>query len=402
MKTVSLPYWTDHDELRAYWEATRPPLHTLPEALSQAIHTWQQRPLSRAFPIEGTSQQRREWRDRTREWLIERLSWPMPPHPLEPVVERRCERDGYIEEQVTFVGAPPLRVPATVLIPTRGDGPFPAVLALHDMGCMRVFGRQKLLAFEGEPHYLTQFRQLCYEGVSIMRELVQRGYVVMAIDAMCFGERTCAGMGKSDEFHAQRCGWNDEQADAFTLHIVEKEEPALVRNIMTLGRTWPGLIVADDRRSLDYLASRQEVDADRIGCVGLSFGAYRANYLAALDERIAAAVSVCWTSTMDAVIGYNVRGAMGWFTQVPELFAQMDLPDLQALAAPRPFLAISGWQDLLMRPFGIARAHHRLRQAWSAWEAPERLGSLIYDAPHEFNRTMQQQAWAWLDRWLKR
>jgi hypothetical protein len=223
----------------------------------------------------------------------------------------------------------------------------------------------------------------------------------MAIDAQNFGQRTAAAMNDHEAFCRDRLQWDQDQARQFSLAVSFTEEPALVRNVMTVGRTWPGLVVADDRRSIDYLASRPDVDRTRIGCVGMSFGAYRTNYLAALDQRVAAAVSVCWTSSIDAVVGYDVTGAMGWFSLVPELFARMDLPDLQALAAPRPFMAISGWDDNLMQPFGIARAHQRLRQVWSAWEAPQRLGSLVLDCPHEFNAPMQQEAWRWLDQWLE-
>jgi hypothetical protein len=193
--------------------------------------------------------------------------------------------------------------------------------------------------------------------------------------------------------------WDAKEAKEFSRRVGE-EEALLVRNIMTAGRTWPGLVVADDRATVDYLAQRPEVDADRIGCIGLSFGAYRTNLLAALDTRIKAGVSVCWSSTMDAVLGYNVRGAMGWFSLVPGLFERMDLPDVQALTSPRAFMAISGWQDQLMQPYGVARAHLKLRRAYKAAGCPERLGSLVYDCPHEFNRKMQEQAFDWLDRQL--
>lgn len=395
-------FWTDDTELARYEDATRPTYETHPPAWTDAIDAWlASRPLDLAFPREASQQQLLAWRHSTRRWIESQLAWPAIDAPLEAELVKRIERDGYIEEQITFIGAAPMRVPATVLVPRDGDGPFPAVLALHDMGGMRVFGREKMLAFEGEPAYLTEFRGRYYEGKSIMHDLVRQGYVVMAIDARNFGECTMAGLTDPAKFHAERCGWNLEQARQFSLNISFEQEPALVRNVMVLGRTWAGLVVADDRRSVDYLASRPDVDAARIGCVGLSFGAYRANYLAALDERVAAAVSVCWTSTMDAVVGYNVSGAMGWFTLIPQIFARLDLPDLQALAAPRPFMAISGWQDELMRPFGITLAHQQLRRAWLAWEAPQCLGSLIRDRPHEFNAAMQSQAWRWLDQWLK-
>src|SRR5687767_7259050 len=74
-------------------------------------------------------------------------------------------------------------------------------------------------------------------------------------------------------------------------------EALVARTIQTAGFTWPGLIFWDDIRTVDYLASRPEVDADRIGCVGLSVGAWRANHLIALDDRIKAAVAVCWLTS---------------------------------------------------------------------------------------------------------
>lgn len=396
------PFWTEAAELAAYQDAKRPAEPSPANILNETFLAWQrERPLDLAFPMQADVTQRRAWRERARDWTTQQLAWPRTTGPLDARVHHRSEHDGYIQEEVSFVGAAPLRVPATVLTPTKGEGPFPALLALHDMGGMRAFGRQKLLSFEGEPAYLTDFRQLCYEGQSIARDLVRQGYVVMAIDAQDFGERTPRALQSPESFHRDRCQWDMAEARKFSLDISINVEPELVRNVLTVGRTWPGLVIEDDRRSLDYLETRPEVDAKRIGCIGLSFGAYRTNYLAALDERIAAAVTVCWTSTMDGVVGYSVGGAMGWFSLVPSLFARMDLPDLQALAAPRPLMVISGWQDTLMQPMGIAGAHQHLRKAWSAWEAPDRLGSLVFDCPHEFNIEMQQRSREWLDQWLR-
>ena len=132
----------------------------------------------------------------------------------------------------------------------------------------------------------------------------------------------------------------------------------------------------------------------------MSYGAYRTNYLAALDSRIAAAVSVCWMATLDSVVGYNVGGAMGYFTLLPGIHERLDICDIASLACPRPFMAISGWHDLLMQPRGIAAAHRKLRAAWNKANAANRLASLCFDSPHEFNTTMQEAAFTWLGHWL--
>ncbi|MGD8239112.1 MAG: hypothetical protein PVH68_11205 [Armatimonadota bacterium] len=104
---------------------------------------------------------------------------------------------------------------------------------------------------------------------------------------------------------------------------------------------------------------------------------------------------------MDGVLGHNVGGAMGWFSLIPGMFERMDLPDLQALTASRAFMAISGWHDRLMQPFGIAKAHLHLRESFTLAGCPEQLGSLVYPRPHEFNHEMQRDAFEWLDEHLQ-
>ena len=85
-----------------------------------------------------------------------------------------------------------------------------------------------------------------------------------------------------------------------------QDESLVGRSLFTAGITWPGVIVWDDIRALDYLASRPEVDANRLGCVGLSVGGYRSYLLAALDERIKAAVDVGWMTSFGAQIKQHV------------------------------------------------------------------------------------------------
>jgi hypothetical protein len=104
---------------------------------------------------------------------------------------------------------------------------------------------------------------------------------------------------------------------------------------------------------------------------------------------------------MDGIAGYNIGGAMGWFSLLPSLHPQMDLCDITALACPRAFLAISGWKDILMQPSGAAKAHLKLRKVWDkAGHAPQ-LGSLFFDSGHEYNRAMQETAFQWFEQHLR-
>ena len=394
---MSQKWWTDELVLRARVDERRESVHnTAGPLLDEGLEAWlagQKRDLSLLKAASGEVEQKRM---EGRAFVKKQMAWPDWAAPLDAVVRSREEFADYIKEEVVFTGAAPLRVPGIVLIPRKGDGPFPAVAALHDMGGMRVYGKEKLLAFAGESAALTQHREDCYDGVSIMAELAKRGYLVIAIDAINFGERTMGAAEDPEGFGAMRDKLSVDEARALTMRIGGEQEVLLVRHILSVGRTWPGLMTVDDVRTVDYLCSRGDVDKARIGCMGLSVGGYRANHLAAVDERVRAAVSVCWSSTLDGVVGYNVDGAIGWFMLAPGLFERMDICDVQALASPRAFMAISGWDDQLMQPYGMARGHLHLRRCFEHAGCPEQLGSMIYDCPHEFNAQMQGDAFEWL------
>lgn len=82
------------------------------------------------------------------------------------------------------------------------------------------------------------------------------------------------------------------------------------------------------------------------------------------------------------------------------LYRHFDIIDIPIAAAPKPFLAISGWKDILMEPRGTAAAHLSLRRAWEAAGQPENLGSLIFEAAHEFNAEMQQKVLEFFEQFL--
>src|SRR6185436_15642162 len=88
-------------------------------------------------------------------------------------------------------------------------------------------------------------------------------------------------------------------------------EQLVGRTIFSAGFTWAGLMFWDDVRSVDYLVSRPEVDPARIGCVGLSVGGVRSAHLAALDDRIKAAVVVCWMTSFPFQLRNRVLHTIG-------------------------------------------------------------------------------------------
>jgi dienelactone hydrolase len=151
---------------------------------------------------------------------------------------------------------------------------------------------------------------------------------------------------------------------------------------------------------VDYLASRPDVDASRLGCVGLSMGGYRSFLLAALEPRIKVAVDVGWMTSFGAQIRTHVVHTVGFSFHIAGLYRHLDLPDLAALIAPRALLVINGARDSLFAPDGVDAAFKKIEACFHKAGVAERQQCRLYDTPHEFNRQMQLDAWAWTARWL--
>ena len=174
----------------------------------------------------------------------------------------------------------------------------------------------------------------------------------------------------------------------------------MIQQLSFDGINWIGLVVRDDRRSIDVLASLPFVDAKRIGCVGLSGGGFRSTYLAGMDERIKAAVIVGWMSTLSSIghIPYSTHSDM----YLPYgLHAVLDHPDVATLGAPQCAIFVQSRRDRLFPAAGMADAVAKIRNVYANEKHAERFRSELYDAPHSFTVAMQEEAFAWLENWLK-
>jgi dienelactone hydrolase len=338
------------------------------------------------------------WQQLARAKLLEHLFYTPPPAPPMPDVTRREDRGDYIQEELTFQTTPDARVPAYLLIPKTGPRPAPAVLVLHCHGGSYVWGKDKVAAREDEHPVLREFKEQLYQGRSIATELVRRGYVVLTIDMFYWGERRMLLDEDPPSYRNARKMTRDDIA-AFDRRSQQSEQ-LVARSLFAAGVTWPGVMLWDDLRSLDYLASRSEVDPRRLACVGLSVGGYRSFVLAALDPRVKAAVAVGWMSSLGTHIKRHVINSIGLTFHIVGLYRYLDFPDLGALIAPRSILVMNGSKDQLFPPEGVKAAFEKIERCFSKAGVPERQQCRLYDAPHEFNVRMQAEAWEWLERSL--
>jgi dienelactone hydrolase len=301
-----------------------------------------------------------DWRERCRERLEELLGqWPIAV-PLELEVLEAVECDGYRRLTIVFDTEDTMSVPAYLLVPDGRSEPGPAVLAAHGHGPGK--GQTVGLEFTETP------------GSDYGHQLAQRGYVVLAPDLRCFG---------------QRQDWNPDDhyaCDTNLVHAVMAGWNPLTQNLWDL------------MRCLDVLTEHPLVDASRIGMVGHSYGGTVALFLAALDDRVAVSVvSGYFSSWAEAhKVPWNMCGSQVLFDQL----GVIEHVDLAGLIAPRPLLIESGTEDLLF-PVGSARdSVGQLRRVFELLEpgsAHERLVHDVFEGDHQFHGV---RAYPFFDRWL--
>jgi dienelactone hydrolase len=332
-----------------------------------------------------------------------------PEAPQNVRVEGRWVRDGVAGEEVSWsVGYGP-RTHAYALKPARASEPLPGVLALHDHGMFKFYGKEKIADGPADPPpVLRAYRDTYYGGRAYANALAREGFVVLVPDTFLWGSRgfplevmldqvgddTAAVLEKTPPdadtpFEIARYN----VAAAFHEHIASKY-------CNVLGTTMAGVVAHEDRIAVSYLLSRPDVLPGRAGCAGLSGGGNRTALLNATDDRIAAAAIVGLMSTYAGLLDHNISPHTWMF--FPFGWARHgDWPDLAACRAPSPLLVQYDLDDDLFTPEGMAAAHERLTRIFAAAGAPEAYTGQFYPGPHRFDLAMQTAAFAWMKLRLK-
>jgi len=335
------------------------------------------------------------WADQARATLLDHLLYrPAPCDPAPEQVESvDCGR--YTRERIMIHTTPDIRIPIYVLIPKNLDKPAPGILALHDHGGFYLWGKAKTVRVEPEHAALIEFKQKCYGGRNVADELARRGFVVVASDMLHWGERAMYLEDDPVRVKGRTLEVTNQDIQDFNARSWAHEE-LVARTALTCGATWAGIIIWDDLRVADYLASRPDVDAERIGCVGLSVGAVRAIFLGALHPQVRASVAVCWMAEYQAMARNHVRNGIGFTKLVPGLYSHLDWPDVAGLHWPGALMTINGLQDTLYPLEAAKNAVRKIERIFDKAGAPKNYEGVFFDGPHEFNVEMQDRAFAWL------
>lgn len=287
--------------------------------------------------------------DRAR--LLELLG-PVPSHvPLEVRMLESVDCGSYMREKVSYCTEGDERISAYVCVPKERSARMPAVFCHHQHNFEFKLGKSEVVGVAGNPDQ------------AYARELAEHGFITFAPDAIAFEERN----------------WSGGTFEAEYYELASR----LVR-----GQTLLAKVLHDASIGIDYLVSRPEVDPDRIGFLGHSYGGRMAIWLPAFDRRIRATVSHC------GCVGYADSLNRGAGIQmefcVPGIMQHWEIEDIVALVAPTPLLLSATTEDRWSR--GAQRIYEAALPAFTSSTLQLRL----WPGGHAFTQSMREEAYRFL------
>ena len=272
--------------------------------------------------------------------------------------------EGLVRDKVHYQTEPGEYVPAYLLRPAKPIGPLAAIVAFHGHGGRYDLGKEWIVGPEQPMGYALQF--------------ARAGYVVLAPDSVCFGER--------------RNPYQEKWPDWIWERVVAMHE-AGQGGCMARKNVWDNMRAVDVLQTLDY------VDPERIGGCGLSMGSGMTFYSMMWEPRIKVGVAVCSMYTEQILYSQPLQHCfMNWVPRMLE--AGLETWDIFPLIAPRPLLLVNP-TDSSEDPLEATREmYEKSKWAWAEAGRPEAYQLEVFEGKHEFSPAMRQKAIDWFRKWL--
>lgn len=287
---------------------------------------------------------------------LKHLLGPFPDRcSLDPVVVETVDCGLYIRETVEYAVEAGERIRSFLLVPKHLDRTAPAVFAHHQHARQFHLGKSEVVGLAGDPDQ------------AYAAELAQRGYIVIAPDALAFEERN----------------WSNPSGEAEYFELATR---------LVQGRTLLAKCLHDVSVGLDYLLTRPEVDPARIGFIGHSYGGRMAIWVPAMDQRIRASVSNCGCVNYKQSFTHDTGVQMEFC--LPGILQLGDVEDVLQLVAPRALLLQATADDKWSRG-----AEAMFAYAQSSFPS----GQLIlasWPGDHLFTPEMRENAYRFLNQHL--
>ncbi len=298
-----------------------------------------------------------------RERMIQALGGLPDRTPLNARTVAVLDREDYKIEKVIFESQPRFYVTANLYLPKKGTAPYPGILFPlgHEEGAKAHSAWQQVLV-----------------------SLAKKGFVALAWDTLGQGERVQLYDPDFGESKVLR---------STTEHTLTGIQCLLVGDSLARYTIWDGM------RALDYLVSRPEVDAARIGCTGNSGGGTHTAYLSALDDRIKVAAPSCfltsWRRLLETIGPQDAEQCLP-----PWLENGLDHPDFVHAFAPKPYLMLSAVRDFFSIT-GARETYSEAKRLYGVLGAPDQLSMVEADDGHGYTKPRRLAAYRWFSRWLK-
>ncbi len=295
------------------------------------------------------------WQKALRPKLTELLGgFPATAAPLRPRVLETRTFPGYRREKVVFDSRPGVSVLAYVLMPARENSPLPAVICLTGHGR----GVDDVVGIDEQGRDRTDKSGYAHDFAI---QVAEAGMAAVAIELMGFGCRR-------DPRSASR-------------GLAQKACDPIAGGALMLGQTLIGWRVWDVMRTIDYIATRADLDAGRVGCMGISGGGTATLFAAALEPRIRAAMVSGYLNTFADSVG-TLSHCIDNF--VPGILEWAEMHDVAGLVAPRPLFAESGEKDNIFPIDAAKESFGHVRRIYEAFGAADRIEHDVFPGEHAF------------------
>jgi alpha/beta hydrolase family protein len=295
------------------------------------------------------------WQQTLRAKLTELLGgFPSERTPLRPVLLETRSFPGYRREKIVFDSRPGVSVLAYVLLPQ------PARTPMETMICVPGHGRgvDDIVGIDERGRDRTDKDGYQHDFAI---QVVEAGLAAVAIEPMGFGCRRDAINARQGLAH-KAC------------------EPVAGAALM-VGQTLVGWRVWDIMRTIDYIATRPELDAARVGCMGISGGGTATTFATALEPRIRAAMVSGYLNTFRDSIGSLAHCIDNY---VPGILNWAEMHDVAGLIAPRPLFVESGERDNIFPIDASVESFNHVREIYRVFEAADRVEQEVFPGEHSF------------------
>ena len=280
--------------------------------------------------------------------------------PLHTRITGQLSNDSYTIEKVIYESLPGFFITANLYRPNR-RGRYPAVLL------------QSGHTQEGKP-----------ENQRLAANLAMKGFVVLCFDPIGQGERV---QTNSRQLDAPLAGWSVPE------HIQMGAQAQLIGEGLARYFIW------DAMRSLDYLASRPDVDASRLGAAGCSGGGALTTFLGGLDPRLKVVIPACYPSSFQVLFPTDGPDIEMMFPRF--LASGLDTADFVELAAPTPWLLQTTETDEYhFSHEGVRLVYEEARKWYALYGSQDKVGFLLGPGSHGMPLVNREAVYEWMIRWL--